>query len=97
MLSSTEGHSTLPGKLMTVYVSCLACAGYKRAKGPSISNWRITQLKKWQCIVCGFIYDEEQGLPEEGIAPGTPWQDIPDDWMCPDCGVGKEDFEMVEI
>jgi rubredoxin len=48
-------------------------------------------------MVCGFVYDEEQGLPEEGIAPGTPWQDIPDDWMCPDCGVGKEDFEMVEL
>ena len=54
-------------------------------------------VKKWQCIVCGFIYDEELGLPEEGIAPGTAWQDIPDDWMCPECGVGKEDFEMVEI
>ncbi len=54
-------------------------------------------MKKWQCMVCGFIYDEEHGLPEEGISPGTPWYDIPDDWMCPDCGVGKEDFEMVEI
>jgi rubredoxin len=54
-------------------------------------------LKKWQCLVCSFIYDEELGLPEEGIAPGTRWDDIPDDWMCPDCGVGKEDFEMVEV
>lgn len=54
-------------------------------------------VKQWQCMVCGFIYDEAQGLPEDGIAPGTPWQEIPDDWMCPDCGVGKEDFEMIEI
>ncbi len=54
-------------------------------------------MKKWQCMVCGFIYDEEMGLHEEGLAPRTPWDDIPDDWMCPDCGVGKEDFEMVEI
>lgn len=54
-------------------------------------------MKKWECVVCGFIYDEEEGLPEEGIAPGTPWEEIPDDWVCPDCGVGKEDFEMVEI
>lgn len=54
-------------------------------------------MKKWQCMVCGFIYDQELGLPEEGIAPGTSWDDIPDDWMCPDCGVGKEDFEMAEI
>ena len=54
-------------------------------------------VKQWQCMVCGFIYDEAQGLPEDGIAPGTPWHEIPDDWMCPDCGVGKEDFEMIEI
>lgn len=54
-------------------------------------------MKQWQCMVCGFIYDEAQGLPEDGIAPGTPWHEIPDDWMCPDCGIGKEDFEMIEI
>jgi rubredoxin len=57
----------------------------------------VIRVKKWQCLVCSFIYDEELGLPEEGIAPGTRWDDIPDDWMCPDCGVGKEDFEMAEI
>lgn len=54
-------------------------------------------MKKWECTVCGFIYDEEKGLPEEGLEPGTRWEDIPDDWCCPDCGVGKSDFEMVEI
>jgi rubredoxin len=54
-------------------------------------------MKKWQCIVCGFIYDEEEGLPDEGIAAGTAWNDIPEDWVCPECGVSKEDFEMVEI
>ncbi len=53
--------------------------------------------RKWQCIVCGFIYDEAEGLPEEGIAPGTAWDAIPDDWVCPDCGVGKEDFEMIQV
>ncbi|HWS02301.1 MAG TPA: rubredoxin [Gammaproteobacteria bacterium] len=53
-------------------------------------------MKKWECIVCGFIYDEALGLPEEGIAPGTAWADIPDNWVCPECGIGKEDFEMVE-
>ncbi|MGH8524817.1 MAG: rubredoxin, partial [Gammaproteobacteria bacterium] len=41
-------------------------------------------MKKWQCIVCGFIYDEVKGLPEGGIAPGTRWNDIPDTWVCPD-------------
>ena len=54
-------------------------------------------MKKWKCLVCSFVYDEAAGLPDEGIAPGTSWDDIPDDWMCPDCGVGKSDFEMEEI
>jgi len=54
-------------------------------------------VKKWQCMVCEFMYDEALGLPDEGIPPGTRWEDVPEDWCCPDCGVGKEDFEMVEI
>jgi rubredoxin len=49
------------------------------------------------CIVCGFIYDEAAGRPEDGIAPGTRWADVPADWACPDCGVAKSDFEMVEV
>jgi rubredoxin len=54
-------------------------------------------MKRWECIVCGFIYDEAAGLPDEGIKPGTPWVAIPEDWECPECGVSKADFEMVEI
>lgn len=54
-------------------------------------------MRKWQCIVCGFIYDEAHGLESEGIAPGTSWDDVPEDWLCPDCGASKEDFEMEEI
>ena len=50
--------------------------------------------RKWQCIVCGLIYDEALGWPEDGIEPGTAWEDVPADWLCPDCGVGKDDFEM---
>jgi rubredoxin len=57
----------------------------------------MKEFKRLQCIVCGFIYDEAEGLPEEGFAPGTLWEDIPEDWACPDCGVGKEDFEMAII
>jgi len=53
--------------------------------------------RTWMCVVCGFIYDEVVGLPEEGIAPGTRWDDIPETWTCPDCGVTKDDFEMMEI
>lgn len=54
-------------------------------------------MKQWQCVVCGFVYDEAKGLPEEGIVAGTRWEDIPADWACPDCGVAKSDFEMVEV
>ena len=53
--------------------------------------------KKYICLVCGFIYDEEEGWPDEGIEPGTRWDDVPDTWYCPDCGVSKADFEMMEI
>ncbi|MCR6694142.1 rubredoxin RubA [Acinetobacter baumannii] len=54
-------------------------------------------MKKYQCIVCGWIYDEAEGWLQDGIAAGTKWEDIPDDWTCPDCGVSKADFEMIEI
>lgn len=54
-------------------------------------------FKKWLCIICGFVYDEEQGWPRDGIAAGTRWEDVPDDWLCPDCLVGKDDFEMIEM
>lgn len=50
----------------------------------------------WRCMNCGLIYDEAQGLPDEGIPPGTPFEDIPDDWYCPDCGSEKQDFELAE-
>ena len=53
------------------------------------------EFKQWVCIICGWVYDEAAGLPEEGIAPGTRWEDIPADWRCPLCDVGKEDFAMV--
>ena len=54
-------------------------------------------MKRYMCMVCGFIYDEELGWPEEDIPPGTKWEDLPDTWVCPECGVGKEDFEMEEL
>ena len=49
--------------------------------------------KKYMCSACDYEYDPELGDPEHGIAPGTAFEDIPDDWTCPDCGVSKEDFE----
>ena len=62
-----------------------------------VTDATATLSRSWMCVVCGFIYREADGRPEEGIAPGTRWEDIPDDWTCPDCGVGKDDFEMVEL
>ena len=53
-------------------------------------------MKRWHCIICDYTYDESVGDPDSGIEPGTKFEDIPDDWCCPDCGVGKEDFELVE-
>jgi rubredoxin len=54
-------------------------------------------FKTYICIVCGFVYDEAIGRVEDGIAPGTLWTDVPEDWTCPDCGVAKADFEVVSI
>ena len=49
------------------------------------------------CLIRGFVYEEEKGWPEDGIEPGTQWEDVPEDWFCPECGAPKEDFEMIEI
>ena len=56
-----------------------------------------SKWKKWQCRICGWIYDEELGDPDSGIAPGTAWEDVPDDWRCPDCGASRDEFDMVEL
>lgn len=50
--------------------------------------------RKWLCVVCGYVYDEALGAPEDGLPPGTRWEDVPDTWTCPDCGVTKDDFEL---
>jgi rubredoxin len=53
-------------------------------------------MKKYQCTACTYVYDPEVGDPENGVAPGTPFEQLPEDWVCPMCGVGKELFEPVE-
>jgi rubredoxin len=53
-------------------------------------------MKKWECTVCGYIYDPEKGDPENGIAPGTAFKDLPEDWVCPECGAEKDMFESFE-
>ena len=69
----------------------------ERSPEMSSSAAETVPLCKWMCVVCGFIYDEAVGVPEEGLAPGTRWADVPDTWTCPDCGATKDDFEMIEI
>ena len=51
-------------------------------------------MKKYVCELCGYVYDEAKGDPDEGISAGTKWEDVPDDWVCPDCGAGKDAFEL---
>ena len=52
-------------------------------------------MKKWQCSVCGYIYDPSVGDPDQGVAPGTPFEQLPDSWTCPDCGATKDMFEKM--
>ncbi len=53
-------------------------------------------MQKYVCDVCDWIYDPEEGVPDQDIAPGTPFEDLPDDFECPECGVGKEEFSPME-
>ena len=55
-----------------------------------------SKMSKYECTVCGYVYDPAEGDPENGIKAGTAFEDLPDDWVCPECGVGKEDFEKLE-
>jgi len=56
---------------------------------------RFSNMEKWKCLVCGYIYDPEAGDPDGGIAPGTPFERIPDEWTCPVCGAAKDMFEKI--
>ncbi|TKB28372.1 rubredoxin [Desulfopila sp. IMCC35006] len=50
-------------------------------------------MDKWVCTICGYVYDPEKGDPDNGVNPGTAWEDVPGDWLCPICGASKDDFE----
>lgn len=54
-------------------------------------------MSKWRCVLCGYIYDPDEGDPDNNVPPGTPFEDLPEDWVCPDCGASKEDFDEVEV
>jgi len=54
--------------------------------------WRV-----WECILCGWVYDEAEGDPDGNLPPGTRWEDVPADWLCPECGAKKADFDMRQV
>jgi len=54
-------------------------------------------MTKWRCNLCGYVYDPEEGDPDNNIESGTVFEDLPQDWVCPDCGGGKEEFDEVEV
>jgi len=55
-----------------------------------------TKMDKWECMACGYVYDPAVGDPDNGIEPGTAFEDLPDDWVCPECGVDKSMFEKID-
>ncbi|KTC31912.1 MAG: rubredoxin [Pseudomonas sp.] len=57
----------------------------------------VAESGVWMCLICGWIYDQRLGDPDSGVPAGTSWDDIADDWTCPECGVGKLDFNMVKL
>ena len=63
--------------------------------GSNVSE--VVEYRTWICLICGWIYNEQDGLPAEGIAAGTRFEDIPAAWRCPECAVGKGDFVMAEF
>jgi rubredoxin len=54
------------------------------------------EMSKYECIACGYIYDPAKGDPSQGVKPGTSFDDLPADWVCPDCGAGKDQFEKLK-
>jgi flavin reductase (DIM6/NTAB) family NADH-FMN oxidoreductase RutF/rubredoxin len=76
----------------------------KRGKAPKTAptylreepKKEVSKMDKYVCTVCGYVYDPEKGDPDSGIEPGTPFDALPDDWVCPVCGVGKDQFEKEE-
>lgn len=89
-------HSALWLRIKRVILQSLPLKSFSRLFELFLMT-NTVQTRTWMCLICGWIYDEASGLPDDGIAPGTRWEDIPPNWVCPECGARKEDFEMVEI
>jgi len=71
-------------------------ATYIKTKPKPEQKQGAKAMKKYRCLMCGYIYDPAAGDPDNGVAAGTAFEDLPDDWTCPECGVGKDEFEAVE-
>ena len=71
-------------------------ATYIAKKPKTKSKQGAKEMKKYKCLMCGYIYDPAVGDLDNGVAAGTAFEDLPDDWTCPDCGVGKDEFEPIE-
>jgi len=103
-------HTIFIGDLISAEVisdeTCMTYAYYHQVKGgttPKTAPSYIEERKEvkpemasYECTVCGYIYDPEKGDPDNNIEPGTPFEDLPDDWVCPVCGAEKSEFERVE-
>jgi rubredoxin len=77
--------------------SAVADPTLSRSNHGCLVIWVRSRMKAYMCVICGYVYEEEKGDANAGLVPGTKWSDVPLSWRCPDCGAGKEDFEMVEI
>ena len=73
-----------------------SAATYVEKKSKTKSETGEYKMKKYRCLICGYIYDPAIGDPDNGVAAGTTFEDLADDWVCPECGVGKDEFELVE-
>ena len=69
---------------------------YRENRSPIETCKGGLRMDKWECKVCGYIYDPEMGNPESDVEAGTPFEDLPEDWVCPECGADKDQFEIVE-
>ena len=92
-----EAETLRSGEPMTYAYYHIVKRGTAPKTAPTyIKEEEVKKMAKYRCTVCGYIYDPEKGDPDGGIAPGTPFEEIPDDWVCPVCGAAKSDFEKVE-
>jgi rubredoxin len=96
-LGAREGGTAAPLVVSLDTPRPLADAGAQNGAPAQAQAQADAALKQWVCVICGWVYDEAAGAPDDGLAPGTRWADVPEDWRCPLCDVGKEDFALVEF